>query len=1316
MSATALSYDTNYPPLGSQLHSLPNNPILINPLALHQLINQLILNQNSYSQIVANQPLNPSNQSKQTHDLNSKTAHHNQPNHSPKEAVKSFISKFISNLSFPIEQRCFLKLQREIKRCKPNANILNAYINKKNELVIRTPSIEENNYINEPWPRDAFIHGIKSIDSSPRLYLALHDVPFSLFDVDDEENKHYMLENYNIIKMMRIIKKKTNEPTNLIKAIVNDKDIFEKIINEKKIKIGNSYVRVSRWKFDQQLTQCFHCQKLGHNKYSCPNINNKPTCLRCQGEHEHKNCNINDPAHFKCANCGGNHPAVSKNCPSIEDFLKKKEEEEKIKLEKYKQKYTKANSMTASKTTPQIPAEHNQTNASTNPMNIVLFIIAIIKNLDTIHESIYENNSEIIKIINQFFGPMFGNYIKNYLTQSNLIEANQNTMDVIESELKILELNRLAKIYKIDIISLNETYLKPDKNFELPGFTTFRGDRLERRGGGAAICIKDNLISKKITLTDIAKLDNAIGCELTIDHNFKLAIFSIYSSPSNKTINDNLLYHISEQYKNFIIVGDFNAKSKSWYCEKENLSGNIMEEFLNKKNCHILNSKKPTYIKSKSILDLSICSNSIVKFFKSHRVLNNSISDHQPTITEFIDMSPKLRSFTQKKIDWEKFKTEIEKKIPTIEINSKDDIDLETNNIIEDIRKTIKQTTTQITFVCRAVHPIIIPRHIVELIKLKRKFKRIVNKTKNEYNTRVYNMLCHQVKKAVKSFKSTQINNEFLELERFNQSESKCWKLLKKLENPNANRDKNPSIELKKSDNSSTKDEKEIADMFSKSLAEIFKPEGHKIVYEVNLDQPVRATKTDKITKKEFFDSLKTLNSKASPGVDQITNKVFKNCPHRFLHRIFILFNASLKFGYVPKNWKISKIIMIPKKDKPPDNVNSYRPISLISCMSKWLEKIINTKLTSWLEKNKLIPNCQSGFRKKMNTHDHFIRLYHSIIDGFNKQEKTGAVFFDLEKAFDKVNHYAILTKLKKLNVSPTIYNWIISFLTDRKFFVSYAKSISIENSIRAGVPQGSSLSPTLFSLFFSDIVDYIPKNVQKALFADDLTIWYTDKNLKKIQNELQIAIEKIEKYCLFWGLKLNCSKTVYTVFTTAGYRENYEKNYQLTLKITKNVIPIDPSPRYLGHILDPKLNFKNHFKSISEKIINKINLIRKIKSLKIKNKTSISMLIYKSFIRPQLDYMFIAINNSTQRILQDCQKLQNRILRTIKYFPIRTKITDIHNSLNIEMLEKRYSKLFKKFVLSRLTHEQIQEDIQKYNQTIDQKHISPFDIFLNIA
>ena len=417
----------------------------------------------------------------------------------------------------------------------------------------------------------------------------------------------------------------------------------------------------------------------------------------------------------------------------------------------------------------------------------------------------------------------------------------------IQPESKILELTRIAKINKIDIISLNETYLKPDKTFELPGFKIFRADRLDRRGGGAAICIKDNLISSEIFLGHISNLDNATGCELTIDHNYKLAIFLIYSSPSNKIINENLLYYITENYNNFIITGDLNAKNKIWHCNKENQSGNLVEEFVNKKNCHILNCNKPTYPSSKNILDLSICSNSILKFFKSHRVLNCSISDHQPTITEFVDMSPKLRTFSYNKINWNKFKTNIVENLPEVDLNSIEDIETETSKIIDDIVDSIKNASTRITFGCKAITPIVIPKHLVELIKLKRIINRKLKKIKNDYTTRIYNMLCYKVKKEVRAFKSNKLKEEFLELENFNQSESKCWKLLNKLENPNMSNEKNQKIELKKSDNSTTRDENEIANMFSNNLAEIFKPETHTFVYEDNLELPLPITNPDPI-------------------------------------------------------------------------------------------------------------------------------------------------------------------------------------------------------------------------------------------------------------------------------------------------------------------------------------------------------------------------------------------------------------------------------------------------------------------------------------
>ena len=99
--------------------------------------------------------------------------------------------------------------------------------------------------------------------------------------------------------------------------------------------------------------------------------------------------------------------------------------------------------------------------------------------------------------------------------------------------------------------------------------------------------------------------------------------------------------------------------------------------------------------------------------------------------------------------------------------------------------------------------------------------------------------------------------------------------------------------------------------------------------------------------------------------------------------------------------------------------------------------------LLTWFEKNNHIPACQSGFRRSKSTHDHFLRFYNSIIHGFNNNMKSVAIFFDLEKAFDKINHKAILLKLKSLKLNASLYNWISNFFNNRLFFVQCKDSRS---------------------------------------------------------------------------------------------------------------------------------------------------------------------------------------------------------------------------------------------------------------------------------
>ncbi len=196
--------------------------------------------------------------------------------------------------------------------------------------------------------------------------------------------------------------------------------------------------------------------------------------------------------------------------------------------------------------------------------------------------------------------------------------------------------------------------------------------------------------------------------------------------------------------------------------------------------------------------------------------------------------------------------------------------------------------------------------------------------------------------------------------------------------------------------------------------------------------------------------------------------------------------------------------------------------------------------------------------------------------------------------------------------------------------------------------------------IIFSDISDHITKNIHRALYADDLGILYSSDKL----------VNEINAFCSKWGLVINKSKTTYTVFTPADKRKNYERTYKLELNINNAPIPLDPFPTFLGIKLDPKLSYKQHLEHISDKIISRTRLIRKIISLKLKNSRELSLIVFNSQIKSLLDYAFIPTISPCQNIAAKLQTLQTRVLRTIKHFPLKTSTRHIHDFFRTEQVK----------------------------------------------
>ena len=175
----------------------------------------------------------------------------------------------------------------------------------------------------------------------------------------------------------------------------------------------------------------------------------------------------------------------------------------------------------------------------------------------------------------------------------------------------------------------------------------------------------------------------------------------------------------------------------------------------------------------------------------------------------------------------------------------------------------------------------------------------------------------------------------------------------------------------------------------------------------------------------ELQNAIKGTKNNKSPGEDQITYEVIKHLPENGLEYLLHIYNKFWEKGYLHAGWKSSIVIPIPKAGVDPSNVNSYRPISLISVLCKLMERLVTSRITWYLEEKKLLNKEQTGFRRGKSTTDHLIRLHDSANKALNNRECTQAVFLDLTKAFDTLWIAGLLLKLRKLGINNKAYYWI---------------------------------------------------------------------------------------------------------------------------------------------------------------------------------------------------------------------------------------------------------------------------------------------------
>lgn len=262
----------------------------------------------------------------------------------------------------------------------------------------------------------------------------------------------------------------------------------------------------------------------------------------------------------------------------------------------------------------------------------------------------------------------------------------------------------------------------------------------------------------------------------------------------------------------------------------------------------------------------------------------------------------------------------------------------------------------------------------------------------------------------------------------------------------------------------------------------------------------------------------------------------------------------------------------------------------------------------------------------------------------------------DIEKAFDTIWHDGLIYKIKTFGTPLYLIKLIRSFLTDRTFVLSLNETKSSERRIPAGVPQGSVLSPTLYSLYISDFK--VSRACKVAFYADDSAIIAEGQQTKAITKRLKKGFEDSIKYYSKWKIKVNTGKTQAILFP---YNKSPKRNPTTPISIGNAEIPFDDHVKYLGVILDKKLTYRKHLESAAEKATKCSRALYGLlcwrSALNPKNK----LIIYKTIIRPILLYGCQVWNDSAKTNLKMLQVIQNKNLKIIFNLPMRFSTLELH-------------------------------------------------------
>ena len=838
-------------------------------------------------------------------------------------------------------------------------------------------------------------------------------------------------------------------------------------------------------------------------------------------------------------------------------------------------------------------------------------------------------------------------------------------------------LNSLYHQFKI--IGISETRISSqsiEHNLNIPGYIS-HFTKTESSAGGTGIYISNDVNSKirndlSLSLYKSKCLESTF-VEISPDNKSNIIVGCIYKHPSFSIDEFNLNYlapfldKLNKEGKKIVLMGDFNINLLN---EGNN---NSVNDFIDTLTNHLIlpTISLPTRV---TVNTQTLIDNIFISPF-DHEIYSGNltvgISDHLP---QFLILKTAHHITNNSETfyrDWNSFNQDafildfFENDWNIILNLKENDPDTSFKNFYDKISTLInlhaplkklsrKQKLNKVKpWITKGIKKSINHRNKLLNLFIKSKIPQSKEQYYNEYKNyrnNIVNLIRISKSNHYKHFFNTNINNS-----------KNIWKGINELINL---QDKNNVSNITLNINNKTETDPSItSNIFNNyftTVADKIRNTIPKTIIKFNQflkNSPNNSFFFNPISEYEVLKTIKSLDPNKASGPNSIPNKILNLLLIDISDILTKIFNLSFQTGKFISLLKNVKVIPIFKNKGSAFDVSNFRPISLLSNIDKIFEKLVHSRVTSFLNANNLIFNKQFGFRSKHSTTHTLITITERIRTALDKGEFSCGVFIDLQKAFDTVDHQILLTKLKHYGVRGITNKWFESYLSNRRQSVFISGHYSEYKILKHGVPQGSVLGPLLFLLYINDLPNAI-LNSESFLFADDTGLLFSDKNPKVIESKINLDLRTLISWLNSNMISLNATKTEVILF------RNPQKtvNHNICIKLNGKPLNFTSSVKYLGITLDEHLSWKNHYDSLSIKLNKSNGILSKLRHFLPRNSL---ITVYYALFQSHISY---ANQVWGQKIAPSSRifKLQKAAVRILSFSDFNAHSKPLFESLNL--------------------------------------------------